>query len=58
MRNNAVFRTFMENVIKHIDINRMKTEAKRNYLLSEPNFYATKNFSDNLLAIEMKKKYR
>ena len=28
---------------------------ERNYLVSEPNYHTTKYFSENLLAIEMKK---
>ena len=46
----------MENVIEHIDIRLITIEVKRNYLVSEPNYHTTKLFSDNLLAIEMKKK--
>ena len=33
----------------------MTTERRRNYLVSEPNFYTTKCFTEKLLAIEMKK---
>ena len=44
----------MENVRKHRDINLVTTEARRNYLASEPNYYI-KKFFENLLAIEMKK---
>ena len=32
-----------------------KTEKRRNQLASEPNYHATKYFSENLLLIEMKK---
>ena len=46
----------MENVIERIDIRLITIEVKRNYLVSEPNYHTTKLFSDNLLAIEMKKK--
>ena len=45
----------MENVRKHRDIKLVITEEKRNKLVSEPNYHTTKHFSDNLLAIEMKK---
>ena len=31
-------------------------DTKRNKLVSEPNYHTTKWFSENLLAIEMKKK--
>ena len=36
-------------------LNLLTTERRRNYLVSELNFYATKFFTENLLAIEMKK---
>ena len=36
-------------------LNLLTTERRRNYLVSELNFYATKSFTENLLAIEMKK---
>ena len=42
----------MENVRKHSDI---KLETIRNYLVSEPNYHTTRFFTENLLAIEMKK---
>ena len=45
----------MENVRKHRDIKLATTDEKRNKLVSEPNYH-TKHFSENLLAIEMKKK--
>ena len=45
----------MENVRKHRDIKLEATEEKRSKLVSEPNYYTTKHFSENLLAIEMKK---
>ena len=41
---------------KHRDIKRVKTEAKKSYLVSEPNYHTTNFFSENILAIEMKKK--
>ena len=44
----------MENVRKHRDIKLVTTERVRNYLVSEPNYYTTKFFTENLLAIEMK----
>ena len=46
----------MENVRKHRDIKLATTDEKRNKLISEPNYHTTKRFSENLLAIEMKKK--
>ena len=45
----------MENVRKHIDIKLVTTDKRRNQLVSEPNYRTTKYFSENLLAIEMKK---
>ena len=55
LMNNAVFRKTMENVRNHIDIKLVTTNKRRNQLLSEPNYHTTKYFSENLLAIEMKK---
>ena len=46
----------MQNVRKHRDIKLITTDEKRNKLVSEPNYQKTKHFSENLLAIEMKKK--
>ena len=37
------------------DIKLVTTDKRRNQLVSEPNYLATKWFSENLLAIEMKK---
>ena len=45
----------MENVRKHRDIKLVKTEKRRNYLVSEPNYHTTKIFIEPLLAIKMKK---
>ena len=45
----------MENVRNHRDIKLVTTEEKRSKLVSEPNYHTTKHFSENLLAIEMKK---
>ena len=45
----------MENVRKHRDIKLVTTDKRRNQLASEPNYHTTKYFSDNLMAIEMKK---
>ena len=52
--NNAVFGKTMDNVRKHRDIKLVTTE-KRNYLVLELNYHATKFFTEYLLAIEMKK---
>ena len=53
--NDAVFGKTMENIRKHRDINLVTTEGRRNYLVSEPNFHITKLFTENLLALKMKK---
>ena len=45
----------MENVWKHRDIKFVTTNKRRNQLVSEPNYHTTKYFSEDLLAIEMKK---
>ena len=37
-----------------LDIKLVATE-RRSYLISEPNYHTTKSFTENLLAIEMKK---
>ena len=53
--NNSVFGKTMENVRKHGDIKLVTTEEKRNKLVSGPNYHTTKQSSENLSAIEMKK---
>ena len=55
LMNNSVFRKTMDNVRKHRDIKLVTTEEKIIKLVSEPNYQTTKQFSENLLAIEMKK---
>ena len=55
LMNNAVFGKTMENVRKHRYIKLLTTDERRNQLVSEPNFHATKWFPENLLAIEMRK---
>ena len=53
--NNAVFGKTMENVRKNTDIKLVTKERRRNCLVSEPNHHTTKFFTENLLAIAMKK---
>ena len=53
--NNTVFGKTIESVRKHRDIKHATTERRRNYLVSGSNYHTTKFFTDNLLAIEMKK---
>ena len=55
LMNNAVFGKTMENVGKHRDIKLVKTDHKRNKLVSEPNDHTMKLISDNLSIIEVKK---
>ena len=55
LMNNSVFGKTMENVRRHRDIKLVTTDEKRSKLISEPNYHTTKQFSENLLAIEMKK---
>ena len=52
---NSVFGKTMKNVRKYRDIRLVKTEKRINYLVSDPNYHTTKCFTENLLAIEMKK---
>ena len=53
--NNAVFGKTMENVRKHRDIKLVKTDHRRNKLVSEPNYHTMKLINDNLAIIEMRK---
>ena len=55
LMNNAVFGKTMENLRMHRDIKLVTTDKRRNQLMSEPSYHTTKWFSENLLAIEMKK---
>ena len=52
---NSAFGKTMENVRKHRNIKLVTTDKRRNHLVSEPNYHTTKCFSENLLAIEIKK---
>ena len=55
LMNKAVFGKTIENVRKHRDIKLVIIDKRRNKLVSEPNYYTIKCFSENLVAIEMKK---
>ena len=55
LMNNAVFGKTVENVRKHRDIKLVTTDKRRNQLASETNYHTAKYFSENLMAIEMKK---
>ena len=50
-----LFLETMENFRKHRDIKLVTTDKRRNRLASEPNYHTAKCFSENLMAIEMKK---
>ena len=53
--NNSDFGKTMENMRNHKDIKLVTSDKRRKRLVSEPNYHSHKNFSDNLMAIEMKK---
>ena len=55
LMNNAVFGKTMTNLRKHRNIKLVTTERRRNYLVSEPNYHTSKFFTENLLAIEIRK---
>ena len=55
LMNNAIFGKTMENVRKHRNIKLVKTDKKRNRLVSEPNYHTMKLIDDNLAITEMKK---
>ena len=52
---NAVFGKTMENVRKHRDIKLVKTDKKRNELVSETNYHTMKLIDNNLAIIEIRK---
>ena len=53
--NDAVFGKTTEDVRKHRNIKLVTTDRRRDYLVSEPNDHTTKFFTENLLALEMRK---
>ena len=55
LMNNSVFGKTMENVRKQREIKLVTTDERRNQLVSEHNYHTKKWFSENLLAIEIKK---
>ena len=55
LMNNNAFGKAMENVRKHRDIKLVTTDKRRNQLAWEPYYHTPKYFSENLMAIEMKK---
>ena len=54
LMNNSVFGKTMENVRNHRDI-KVTSDKRGKRLIAEPNYYSFKKFSDQLMAIEMKK---
>ena len=55
LMNNSIFGKTMENVRNHRDIKLVTSDKRRKRLVSEPNYHSHKNFSEHLMAIEMKK---
>ena len=55
LMNSAVFGKIMKTVRKHRGIKLVTTEKRGNSLVSQPNYHTTKFFSENLLAIELRK---
>ena len=53
--NNEVFGKTLENVRKYRNIKLATTLRRRHYLVSEPNYHTTKLFTENILAIKMRK---
>ena len=52
---NAVFRKTMENARKYRKTKLLTTERRKKYLVSDPNRHTIKLFTENVLAIEMRK---
>ena len=55
LMNNSVFGKTMENVRNHRDIKLVTTNERRRNLISKPKYHTSKYFSENLMAIEMRK---
>ena len=53
--NNSVFGKTTENVRNRRDVKLVVTEEKKKKLVSEPNYDLCKQFSESLMAIEMRK---
>ena len=50
-----LYNTVYENVRKHKDIKLVTTNDRRKRLVSQPNYHTSKHFSEDLMAIEMRK---
>ena len=55
LMNNAVYGKTIENVRNLRDIELVTTNARRKQLVSQPNYHTCKRFSENLIAIELRK---
>ena len=55
LMNNSVYGKTMENLRKHRDIRLVTTYSDRKKLVKEPNYQTCKYFSENLIAIEMRR---
>ena len=55
LMNNCVFGKTMQNVRNQRDSKLVTSDKRRKRLVSEPNYYSHKTFSDHLMVIEMKK---
>ena len=53
--NNSIYGNTMENARKHGDIKLVITERRRNYLVSELNYQTIRFFTENALAMGMRK---
>ena len=53
--NNSVFGKTMESMRRYRNTKIVTAKRGRNYLVSEPNYHTTKLFTENLLAMEMRK---
>ena len=55
LMNNTVYGKTMEIVRKHRDIKLVSTDSERKKIVSEPTYHTNKQFSEDLMVIEMKK---
>ena len=55
LMNNSVFGKTMENVRGHRDVKLIVTKERRKKLVSEPNYDSYKQFTNDLMSIEMRK---
>ena len=55
LMNNSAFGKTIENIRNHRNIKLVTSDKRRKRLVSEPNYHSHKNFSECLMAIEMKK---